>query len=56
LVTSSVENTLKYTIEGKTEEATDVTRRQRRKCKQLVDNLKEMRRYRNLKEEALDHT
>jgi hypothetical protein len=30
-------------------------RRRGRRCKQLLDDLKEKRRYGNLKEEALDH-
>jgi len=38
-------------IEGKT----DGTGRHGRRHKQLVDDLKEKRRYQNLKEETLDH-
>ena len=47
---------LKYVTEGKIEERTDVTRRQGRRCKQLLDDLKEKRGYCRLKDEALDRT
>jgi len=43
---------LKHTIEGKIEGPGSG----RRKCKQLLDDLKEMRRYWKMIEEALDHT
>jgi hypothetical protein len=39
-----------------TEEKLEVTGRRGRKSKQLLDDLKEKRRYWNLKEEAVDHT
>jgi hypothetical protein len=45
---------LKRVIEGKLEGKMDVTRRRGRKCKQLLDVLKEKRGYWKLKEEALD--
>jgi hypothetical protein len=41
---------LKHVFEGKVE----ITGRRRRRCKQLLDDLKEERRYCILKEEALD--
>jgi hypothetical protein len=44
---------LKHVIEGMTEVRTDVMGR-RRRCKQLLDDLKETRRYWKLKEEALN--
>ena len=47
---------LKYVTEGKIEERTDVTRRQGRRCKQLLDDLKEKIGYCRLKDEALDRT
>jgi hypothetical protein len=34
----------------------EVMGRLRRRCKQLLDDLKEMREYWKLKDEALDHT
>jgi hypothetical protein len=43
---------LKHIIEGKIRQ----TRRRGRRCKQLLDELKEARRYWNLKEEAQDRT
>ena len=43
---------LKHIIEGKI----DKRGRQGRRHKQLLDDLKDMRRYWKLKEEALDHT
>jgi hypothetical protein len=46
---------LKHITEGKIE-GTEVTGRQERKCKQLLDDLKETTGYWKLKEEALDHT
>ena len=47
---------LKHIIEGKIEGRIEVTGRQRRRRKQLLDDLKETRCYCKLKEEALDRT
>jgi hypothetical protein len=47
---------LKHTIEGKTEKRLEMTGRRARRRKQLLDDLKESRRYWKLKEEALDRT
>jgi hypothetical protein len=47
---------LKHIIEEKLEGRIKVTRRRGRKCKQLLDDLKERRWYWKLEEEALDHT
>jgi len=47
---------LKQVIEGKIEERIEVTERRGRKRKQLLDDLKEKRRYWKLKQEALDRT
>jgi hypothetical protein len=47
---------LKHVIEGKTDGRIEVTRRPGRRCKQLLDAVKEARRYWKLKEEALAHT
>jgi hypothetical protein len=47
---------LKHVIEGKLEGWTEVTGRRVRRRKQLLDYLKEKRRYWKLKEEALDRT
>jgi hypothetical protein len=47
---------LKHAIEGKLEGRTEMTGRRGRRRKQLLDDLKEKRRYRKLKEEALDRT
>jgi hypothetical protein len=47
---------LKHVIEGKLERKTEMTGRRGRRRKQLLDNLKEKRRYWKLKEEALDRT
>jgi hypothetical protein len=47
---------LKHVIEGKLEGMIEMTGRRGRKHKQLLDDLKEKRRYWKLKEEALDHT
>jgi len=44
---------LKLVIEGKIEGRIEVMGKQGRRCKQLLDNLKEMRGYWKLKEEAL---
>jgi hypothetical protein len=46
---------LKHIIEGKLEGRTQMTGKQGR-CKQLLDDLQEKRRYWKLKEDALDHT
>jgi hypothetical protein len=43
-------------IEGKLEGRIEMTGRRGRRRKQLLDDLKEKRRYWELKEEALDHT
>ena len=43
-------------IEGKIEEGIELTERQGRRRKQLLDNIKETRGCRKLKEEALDRT
>jgi cobalamin-dependent methionine synthase I len=43
----------KHVIEGKIERVIEVTRRQGRRRKQLLNNLKETREYRQLKEEAV---
>jgi hypothetical protein len=43
-------------IEGKFEGKTEMMGRRGTRCKQLLDDLKEKRRYWKLKEEALDHT
>ena len=57
LVTSLRRNSLlKYITKGKTEERTEVTGRQVRRRKQLLDDLKETRGYWKLKAEALDGT
>jgi len=47
---------LKQVIEGKIKGEMEVTRRQGRKRKKLLDDLKDRRGYSHLKEEALDHT
>jgi hypothetical protein len=47
---------LKHMIEGKLEGRREMTGRRGRRCKQILDDLKEKRRYWKLKEEALDHT
>jgi hypothetical protein len=43
-------------IEGKIKGVTEVTRRLGRRRNKLLDDLKDMRGYSHLKEEALDHT
>jgi hypothetical protein len=43
-------------IEGKVEEWVEMMGRQGRRCKQLLDDLKEKRRYWKLKEEAVNCT
>jgi hypothetical protein len=47
---------LKHVIEGQLEGRLEMTGRQGRRRKQLLDDLKEKRRYWKLKEEATDHT
>jgi hypothetical protein len=47
---------LKHAIEGKIEGRIEMTGRRGRKRKQLLDDLKEKRRYWKLKEEVLDRT
>ena len=47
---------LKQVIEGKITGDMEVTRRRGRKCRKLLDNLKDRRGYSHLKEEALDRT
>jgi hypothetical protein len=47
---------LQRVIEGKIKGGIEVTRRQGRRCRKLLDDLKERREYSNLKEEALDRT
>ena len=43
-------------IEGKIQGGIEVTGRQGRRCRKLLDDLKERREYSHLKEEALDRT
>jgi hypothetical protein len=47
---------LKHVTEGKIQEEMEVTGKQGRRHKQLLDGLKEMRKYWKLEEEALGHT
>jgi hypothetical protein len=47
---------LRQVIEGKLIGEIEVTGRRERKCRKLLDDLKEGRRYSHLKEEALDRT
>ena len=47
---------LKQVIEGKIEGEIEVTRRQGRRRKKLLDDLKDRRGYSHLKEEALDRS
>jgi hypothetical protein len=48
---------LRHAIKGKIEETTEVTgRRGRRRCKKLLDDLEENRKYCKLEEQALDGT
>jgi hypothetical protein len=47
---------LKHVIEGKLEGGIEMTGKRGRRRKQLLDDLKEKRRYWKLKEEALDRT
>jgi hypothetical protein len=45
-----------WVIEGKIKGGIEVTGRQGRRCRKLLDDLKERRGYSRLKEEALDRT
>jgi hypothetical protein len=45
---------LKHVFEGEIDGRIEVTGRRRRRCRQLLDDLKEKRGYFKLKEEALD--
>ena len=47
---------LQWVTEGKIKGGIEVTGRRGRRCRKLLDDLKERRRYSHLKEEALDHT
>ena len=47
---------LQRVIEGKIHGGIEVTERQGRRCRKLLDDLKERRGYSHLKEEALNHT
>jgi hypothetical protein len=47
---------LQWVIEGKIQEGIEVTGRQGRRRRMLLDDLKERREYSHLKEEALDRT
>jgi hypothetical protein len=47
---------LQQVIEGKIKGQIEVTRRRIRRCKKLLDDLKDRRGYCQLKEEALDRT
>jgi hypothetical protein len=47
---------LRQLIERKINGGIEVTARRGRRCRKLLDNLKERRGYSNLKEEALDRT
>jgi len=47
---------LKHFVEGSIEGRIKVMRRQRRRCKQILDDLKQKRGYWKLKEEAFDRT
>ena len=47
---------LKQVIEGKIKGEMNVTRRRGRRCKKLLDDLKDRRGYSHMKEEALDRT
>jgi hypothetical protein len=47
---------LQRVIEGKIQGEIEVTGRQGRRCRKLLDNLKERRGYSHLKEEVLDRT
>jgi hypothetical protein len=47
---------LQLVIEGKIQGGIEVTGRQGRRCRKLLDDLKERREYSHLKEEPLDRT
>jgi hypothetical protein len=47
---------LQHVIEGKIKGGTEETGRRGRRCRKLLDNLKESTGYSHLKEEALDRT
>jgi len=47
---------LQQVIEGKIKGGIEVTRRRGRRCRKLLDGLKERRGYSHLKEETLDRT
>jgi hypothetical protein len=47
---------LQRVTEGKIQRGIEVTERQGRRCRKLLDDLKERRGYSHLKEEALDRT
>ena len=47
---------LQQVIEGKIKGGIEVIGRRERRCRNLLDDLKERRRYSHLKEEALDRT
>jgi hypothetical protein len=47
---------LQQVIEGKIKKGIEVTGRRGRRCRKLLDDLKERRRYFHLKKEALDRT
>jgi hypothetical protein len=47
---------LKQVFERKIKSDMEATRRRRRRCKKLLDDLKDRRGYSHLKEEALDRT
>jgi hypothetical protein len=47
---------LKHVIEEKAEDRIEVTERRGRRRKELMDGLKELRKYGKLKEEPLDRT
>jgi hypothetical protein len=47
---------LQWIIEGEIKGGMEVTGRRGRRCRKLLDDLKERRGYSHLKEEALDHT
>ena len=47
---------LQWVAEGKIQGGIEVTGRKGRRCRKLLDDLKERRRYSHLKEEALDRS
>jgi hypothetical protein len=52
---SAISQHLQRVTEGKIQGGIEVTGRQGRRSRKLLDDLKERRGYSNLKEEALDH-